>query len=78
MKTVRDLAKKLLPAPQMGVTIELLIRHGKATPLPKPIVSEEMLCQDCLGYIGYTTLHYGKRAWFCGNMECLEKDTGIK
>ena len=78
MKTISDLAKKMLPTPHVGVIIELLIRQGKATQLPQRVVSEEMMCQDCGGCYGYTTIHYGKRAWFCGNSDCLEKDTGIK
>ncbi len=78
MKNLKDLARGMLIAPEAGIIVDMLIRRGRAISLPQRTVSEEMLCMDCGGYMGYTCRHYGKVAWFCGNPKCIEEDTGIK
>lgn len=78
MKNLKDLARGLLIAPDIGTIIEVVLRRGKSVPLPEKTVVEEMACIDCGGYRGYTCRHYGKMAWFCGNPKCIEEDTGIK
>lgn len=61
----------------VNLQIEVLIRRGKVTYFKTPKNLVEMRCQDCGSINGHTTWEGRKRAWFCGNNECLQRDAEI-
>ncbi len=79
MKRIQNLLQGYTPNRQIDENplIEVLIRRGNSTPLQKPKLANDLICQDCGGDKGYTCWDYGKKAWFCAGEKCLKIDSEI-
>ena len=60
-----------------NLIVKVLIHRGSITILSPSQELSDMFCQDCGSNRGYSCLHNGQRAWFCGTPLCLKTDATI-
>jgi hypothetical protein len=75
LKTLSSLLSRFAPCLEDlsadETPIGYLIHAGEAKPAKREVKAMEMKCPTCGGSQGYLCMHYGKKAWFCGKLECL-------